>query len=187
MIILAVIKIFMLPLVGDWLCTQRKRKLMDRRSIGCCSLSHPHVSGCFWQTSCTKGDMLEFSMRLFIFFPTPTFAYYAMWVVAFLGENIQGRKPLRTSCVKIQSSWKGKNWEVCLLKVKTKSFPSIHDTSPMHFHLVGRGSVAVKTELKDLFIFIKSWADICSVSGDTLTMRIMAGWALWNWQGPPSL
>jgi hypothetical protein len=63
-----------------------------------------------------------------------------------------------------------------LFKVKTKSFPSIHDTSsPMHFHLVGRGSVAVKTELKDLFIFIKSWADICSVSGDTLTMRIMAG------------
>jgi hypothetical protein len=65
-----------------------------------------------------------------------------------------------------------------LFIVKTKSFPSIHDTSPMHFHQVGRGSAAVKTEVKDLFIFIKSWADICSVSGDTLTMRTMAGCAL---------
>lgn len=65
-----------------------------------------------------------------------------------------------------------------LFIVKTKSFPSIHDTSPMHFHLVGRGSIAVKTELKDLFSLIKSWADICSVSGDTLTMRTMAGRAL---------
>jgi hypothetical protein len=62
--------------------------------------------------------------------------------------------------------------------VKTELFPFIHDMSPIHFHLVGRGSVAVKTEFKDLFIFVESWADICSVSGDIFMMRIMAGWAL---------
>jgi hypothetical protein len=94
-----------------------------------------------------------------------------------LGENIQGRKPLRTSCVKFNQAEKEK-LRATFFKVKTKSFPSIHDTSPLHFHLVGRGSIAVKTELKDLFIFIKSWADICSLSGNTLTMQIMARWAL---------
>jgi hypothetical protein len=52
--------------------------------------------------------MLEFSMSLIIFFPTPTFAYYAMWLVTFLGENIQGRKPLRISCVKFNQAEKEK-------------------------------------------------------------------------------
>jgi len=59
----------MLASVGDWLYTQRKRKMMDKRNMGCyCSLSHPQVSGCFWQSRCTNGDMLELSISLIIFF-----------------------------------------------------------------------------------------------------------------------
>jgi hypothetical protein len=53
-------------------------------------------------------------MSLFIFFPTPTFAYYAMCLVAFLGDNIQGRKPLRTSCVKLNQVEKEK-FERCFI------------------------------------------------------------------------
>jgi hypothetical protein len=62
----------------------------------------------FGNQDALMGGTLEFSMSLFIFFPTPTFVYYAMWLVAFLGENIQGRKPLRTSCVKFNQAEKEK-------------------------------------------------------------------------------
>jgi hypothetical protein len=47
-------------------------------------------------------------MSLFIYFPNPTFAFYAIGLVAFLGENIQGRKPLRSSCVKFNHAEKEK-------------------------------------------------------------------------------